>query len=182
MKCTGFLSIVVVLAVAIAAEAGPHAFSIRHIVTGDNGVVEDFSIANYEFGSTDWIDDVDDGVPGTFFVEVNSGSSLRPGFSDELTLDYANYDIGFFGGGPIDVLLEGVPPGKLVGVFVKDEQGNPFGNWSFTDNQIQVDYSVTDVLNIKEGVVTIQWSTAIPEPATGLWGMVSLGMLLLRRR
>ena len=186
MKSRLFLVLLMAFATVKVANADPTSFQINHLVVGTNGAIEDFSIANYVFGSTNWIDAVDDGVPQFFNVEVNSGLSGKPNFDFELTLNYAAYDIGFFGGGPVTVELLGIkPPGSLspiTDVVVKDPMGNLFGNFSTDGSNIFANYTVQDVLNINSGIVTIKWTqTVIPEPST--FSLIALsGIALLSRR
>lgn len=83
--------------IAASAAAGPFTVSSWTSRT-DGSFVEDYAI-QYAWGTTDWIDAADDGVPAFYHIVVSSGpGAVIDGipYAYCVTVDYASYDIGFF--------------------------------------------------------------------------------------
>lgn len=169
-----------------ATPHDPTAFSIRSITsTATGGSLEDFTVNPYVWGTTNFIDSVpNDGLPGFFNIEVNSGPSTRVGFDYEITFDYSAYDIGFFGaGGPHSLDILNIKPqgsaAPIINVVAKDAQGLPIGLVATDGSSIFFDTTAGAVLAGGE-IVTIQFSQ-VPEPGT-LSMLVLGGLALIRRR
>ena len=189
MRAMTFAATAAVLTIGAAAHAGFADFSINSLTQSTDGVpIEDFTLANYAFGSTDYIDAVDDGVPATFHIEANSGVSQRVGFDYELSLNYGSYDIGFFldGSGPglHQITLSGVSDaGNISDVFVKDISGNSVGTFSTNGTDIFFEATVEDILAVigptESDAIVIQWAVV---PAPGAFALLGMAGLASRRR
>ena len=167
------------LAISAVAMAVPTNFDIRSITISETGFIEDYTLAGYRWGNVDTFGGA------TFFIGVSSGPSMRPGWQYEITFDYTNYDIGFFGPAGTHALdLTGIKdpgtPDFITDVFVKDLNGNAVGNWSTDGFNIFFDASVGEILAAGE-VITIQFNQ-IPTPgAAALFGVGGLAMTRRRR-
>jgi hypothetical protein len=182
------LACVVALAAVPTVNADPDVFSINSFSTrSDASQTEDFTIDQYVWGTTNFIDSSpNDGVAGFFNIEVNSGDSMRPGFDYELTLDYIDYDIGFFinasGPGLHSIELTNLkPPGfgdPISNVVAKGLDGQPIGAIGTDGSSIFFSSTPQEILDRGE-FVAIQFSQ-VPEPAT--MSLLALGGIALIRR
>lgn len=195
MKATAFLAAVGTLAFASAAIADPEVFSVQSVTTNDTGTItEDFTIDNYVWGSTDFIDSLpNNGTAGFFNIEVMSGDSDRPGWDYALTLDYTDYDIGFFDNdanldtATHSISLLGVKdtadPNIITDVTIKTTSGGTLGTISTDGFNIFFAATVSEVLDAigpdRNQVLTIQFSQ-IPGP--GALALLGVAGLAARRR
>lgn len=161
--------------------AGPTTFDVASDTRDDLGLSQEQFALNYQFGTLDWLDDVDDGLPGSLHISVTSGPSLDPDFDFEITLDYANYDLAFFtgfGAGLHDLDLANLEPAGIIGEAVAlDAFGDLLGAGSLTTDGFSIGIETTAQRILDGGEsLTIRYRT-IPAPAAlalfGLAGAVS---------
>ena len=178
---TTTLGLSLVLLCSLASADTPTSFVINHFVDGSN-TSQPTIISNYEFGSIDFLDGIDNGEEDSFPIVVTSGPSSGE-LDFQVVLNYTDLDIGFFGVGTVEGSFVGIGH-PITGVSVTDIEGGPFGNSSTDGSTIDFDYTIADVLSINEGPVTISFSTqAVPEPSsTVIIGLASLCLASRRRR
>jgi len=170
----------------------PTLFEINSFTSSTDGAsVEDFTIASYAFGSTDYIDALDDGKPGGFNITVTSGPSDRVGWDFDLVLDYSSYDVGFFlngtGPGVHRISLFGIEDGgAITDVTIKTSDGSSIGKITTDGNSIFWSATVEEVFAVIGGSrdlpITIQWASCdvCPADLNGDWsvGFADLQALL----
>ncbi|MBX3372327.1 MAG: hypothetical protein KF817_00695 [Phycisphaeraceae bacterium] len=124
------------MVIAASAAAGPFTVSSWTSRT-DGSYVEDYAI-QYTWGTTDWIDALDDGVPAFYHIVVSSGpGAVIDGipYAYCVTIDYASYDIGFFvnfsGPGLHTLSLADIDTGNgpagISAAIVRDANGDSIG-------------------------------------------------------
>jgi hypothetical protein len=190
MRVRSAIAAFAVLAIGGSAFAEPDVFTVNSFTSSTDGVLqEDFTIAAYTFGTTDFIDAVDNGLPDGFFIEVNSGLSDRPDWTYELSLHYAAYDLAFFlnGSGPgiIEISLLDIKDGgfPIDSVFAKDSTGAPIGTINTDGSSIFWDATVQEVFDVigpnRDLPITIQWNQV---PTPGVLALFGLAGFMARRR